>query len=101
MECVVEESYKTAVLLCRIEYAIERYQKLALQAADKTAAVRCNALIDLYIADEKIKVAEISEKLMLKKSQVYNYIGAAIEEVAALLFPDEEQDTTITENENT
>lgn len=86
----IESSYRTAVLLCRLEYAIERYKKLSVMA-DKYAVARCDALCAVYIADEKMNIKEIGESQNLKKSQIYRYIGVAIEELAALLFPDEEK----------
>lgn len=88
MEAIAESNLYTAILVCKIDYAIDQYRKMAAKAGKK-AWTRCGITFDFYISETKLSVAELSEVYGLQKSMIYSYMNDATEEIAALLFPEE------------
>lgn len=77
---------KTGLMMSHVDKMLVVYKALCQSSINPDEARRWEALNLRYIADERMNIDDIAEKLGIDKRTFYRDVGRAMEDMAVLLF---------------
>lgn len=78
--------HKTTLMMSHVDKMLTTYKAICYNSEKPDEKNRWDALYLRYIADEKIIIDDIAEKLKVDRRTYFRYVNRAMEDLAVLLF---------------
>ena len=77
---------KTGLMMSHVDRMLAAYKTMCKEALTPEETRRWDALYLRYISDERMSIDDIADKLQIDRRTFFRDIGAAMEDLAVLLF---------------